>query len=365
MFTNYAPRELTIFADSLSTGRGSAADPVADEIIFARDGDDFLENNSGFDLYLLGGTGTDQYYEPIESSTIVHETGDDALDVYTFIFNPASSLSLTSQVILDGDMKHLFITDATSGGYALFIDWEDPSNRIEQFNWETPTSGGTISEFFTYDGFRDLALDTPLSAADLQWAGDGRNPTYLGETTLEGLGLSRADADALRADIELATEIDFGPRDAKTIAYMYQVAFNRAPDQVGLNFWIDQRETYAASFGNGGLTEREVAEYFLTVDEFASRYGTNGSLLNNEQFVTELYTNQLQRAPDIGGLNFWTSVLDQNNPDFDRVELLIQFASADELRTTDPLGFETTIYDSVPGIQLETNPAYTTPDWIV
>ncbi len=78
---------------------------------------------------------------------------------------------------------------------------------------------------------------------------------------------------------------------------LYQTAFSRTPDQAGLGFQIN-----ALDAGNSLLA---VANNFLASPEFTGTYGA----LNDQQFVTQLYSNVLHRAPDAGGLAFYTTNL--------------------------------------------------------
>ncbi|MYM89916.1 DUF4214 domain-containing protein [Rugamonas sp. FT82W] len=75
---------------------------------------------------------------------------------------------------------------------------------------------------------------------------------------------------------------------------LYQAAFNRAPDESGLGYWISNMDK--------GLSLQQTAGYFIGSEEFAQRYGAN---LSDADFVTQLYNNVLHRAPDAGGYAYW------------------------------------------------------------
>ena len=78
------------------------------------------------------------------------------------------------------------------------------------------------------------------------------------------------------------------------IARLYKAAFGRAPDDAGLNYWLNK---------SGGGPE-EIARSFLASNEFRKL----GSL-DNAQFADLLYHNSLGRAPDAAGLAWWTDQL--------------------------------------------------------
>ena len=97
---------------------------------------------------------------------------------------------------------------------------------------------------------------------------------------------------------------------------IYQAAFNRAPDQAGLGFWIGQMDR--------GTPLLKVAEAFGGSAEFISLYGTS---LPDRAFAQTVYQNVLHRAPDAGGLDFWVQAL-QNGAS--RAEVLVQFSESAE-----------------------------------
>lgn len=76
---------------------------------------------------------------------------------------------------------------------------------------------------------------------------------------------------------------------------LYQAAFNRAPDQAGLGYWIAQMEH--------GMALQEVASGFVHSAEFAMLYG--GSAPDPLVYVQQLYLNILHRAPERDGYAYW------------------------------------------------------------
>ena len=68
-----------------------------------------------------------------------------------------------------------------------------------------------------------------------------------------------------------------------------------------------------------------MANGLLFSDEFKQTYGTD---LSNEQFVTKLYQNILDRAPDHTGYEFWTGELNDGAKDW--AQVLASFAESPE-----------------------------------
>jgi len=111
-----------------------------------------------------------------------------------------------------------------------------------------------------------------------------------------------------------------GEARARLVAYLYEAGLDRngAIDEPGLNFWIDEAER--------GLNNRQIAGAFIASEEFRDSFG-DPAALDDAAFVTVLFENVLERAPDPGGLGFWLGELEQTG---DRRELLLAFATSPE-----------------------------------
>ncbi|WP_342120103.1 DUF4214 domain-containing protein [Pseudoduganella sp. OTU4001] len=97
---------------------------------------------------------------------------------------------------------------------------------------------------------------------------------------------------------------------------LYKAAFARAPDQTGLGFWVNALDN--------GISLPEVARNFVDSAEFRSLYGTANSDTN---FLTALYKNVLQRAPDADGLAFWSNAMHSG---YGRDQVLAHFSESAE-----------------------------------
>lgn len=115
----------------------------------------------------------------------------------------------------------------------------------------------------------------------------------------------------------LINEFNVGQNSGR-VYRIYQAAFNREPDEAGLQYWID-------SMNYRGLSLRDVSNGFIGSDEFKSLYGVSPS---NEQFITKLYANVLHRLPDQGGYNYWLSLLSSGA--IDKTDALIHFSESPE-----------------------------------
>jgi hypothetical protein len=98
---------------------------------------------------------------------------------------------------------------------------------------------------------------------------------------------------------------------------LYQAAFDRTPDAVGLGYWIDRMDH--------GASLDSVAAAFIGSAEWLSAYG---AAPGNRDLLTKLYQNILGRAPDQGGFDFWLGHLDGGT--VSAVSLLTQFSESVE-----------------------------------
>lgn len=82
------------------------------------------------------------------------------------------------------------------------------------------------------------------------------------------------------------------------ISALYVSLFNRAPDTAGLSFW-------SSALANG-VSLDAITAGFLTAPEGQANYP---SFQSGSAFVSAFYSKVFGRAPDAGGLAFWTAAL--------------------------------------------------------
>jgi hypothetical protein len=132
-------------------------------------------------------------------------------------------------------------------------------------------------------------------------------------------------------------------------ALLYQGSLGRTPDSAGLMTWETISNALPASvqaLGVYGLSDASgnyngtlsVAGGFTNSAEFTAKYGS----LTNAQFVTQLYTNVLDRAPDTAGYNSWITALtpvSQGGLGETREHVLVGFAESAEAISNATQGF--------------------------
>ena len=115
-------------------------------------------------------------------------------------------------------------------------------------------------------------------------------------TTAEGTDLLSNIERLDFKDVTVAFDINGNAGEAFRL---YQAAFDRAPDQAGLGYWVAQLDR--------GVSLTAVASQFVASNEFRLMYGSSPS---NRAIVQDMYENVLHRAPDVAGVNYWVNVLD-------------------------------------------------------
>jgi hypothetical protein len=97
---------------------------------------------------------------------------------------------------------------------------------------------------------------------------------------------------------------------------VYETTLDRTADLAGWSYWTSQYDA--------GISLQTIVSGFVGSTEFQSRYGQ----LDNAQFVTLLYNNVLDRAPDQAGLNYW---LGQLGSGVARETVVLNFSESAEL----------------------------------
>ena len=99
---------------------------------------------------------------------------------------------------------------------------------------------------------------------------------------------------------------------------LYNAAFGRFPDTDGLKYWIAKNQSGENSF-------IQIARSFINSEEFHNQYGNQNS---NEEYISNLYKNILEREPDQDGFNYWLGQI--NNGVEERAHLLMGFSESTE-----------------------------------
>ncbi len=99
-----------------------------------------------------------------------------------------------------------------------------------------------------------------------------------------------------------------GAGERSLVTHYYQAIFRRAPDASGSTYWTGE----AARMSALGVDVKEV--WFAMALSFFSSAEYLSFGRNNSDYVSDLYNTFYNRAPDAGGLAYWTGQLAQGTP---------------------------------------------------
>ncbi|MBD0270821.1 MAG: DUF4214 domain-containing protein [Acetobacteraceae bacterium] len=134
--------------------------------------------------------------------------------------------------------------------------------------------------------------------------------------------VNQAADDVEREIRDIANDVDKDDGTPSTtspaaqVTRLYDTVFNREPEDVGLTFWTNALRA--------GADLDDLAGLFVETPEFRDRYGDT----SNQEFVTLLYRNALNREPDAAGQAFWVDVLVSGRAD--REDVVLAFSESAE-----------------------------------
>lgn len=188
------------------------------------------------------------------------------------------------------------LTDDTGSGYER--------NGVFNFNSDIEINPGNSGGPVWYQGAAGPYIVGVVSTAS--WAADLSATWSQLQSWISG------------NDNLMSTQTSVVPDYVFKVARLYESGLNRSFDRGGLNNWIDQREN--------GMSFTEMARQFLDSREFTIRFGDD-DLMANGTFVTRMYLNVLNRAPEAAGQKHW---IDTMNAGMSREQVLLEFSESTE-----------------------------------
>ena len=197
----------------------------------------------------------------------------------------------------------------TQTGGASYFSIDGGATNLGAF--DNTSDSGDWSHAVTNDSFDAYALGevaNTISATDI---------TLLNVMgfTVNGSMLAGTGSGSASTGVTVITNLTTA--EDHLVYLLYQAAYNRMPDYAGLEYWAGQADAQQ-------LSALHLADQFLTAPEFTAAFGANPT---NHDYVNELYTNVLGRAPDAAGLAYWEG---KANAGEARDQLLVDFATSNE-----------------------------------
>lgn len=304
---------------------GSGQDVVfggqGDDVILGQDGDDRLIGHDGDDI-LTGGTGADRLDGGNGFDIALYS--DSAAPVVAdlhFTFNNLGEAAGDTYAGIEGLVGTCFADDLSGDTSDNLIKGGDGSDTIDgregrdQLYGEAGTDnftgradGDTIDGGVGYDIVRYEGLAHAYSVAT----------GGMGASIASGQGADQITSteDIRFRDATLTFDTD---SNAAFVMRLYDSAFNRPPETLGLDYWVDQLDA--------NVSRSTIANIFLQSPEFAAASGT----LSTSDFVDFLYAEVLGRAPEDGATAYWASQIDGG---MSRGDALFAFSESAEHRAS-------------------------------
>lgn len=171
----------------------------------------------------------------------------------------------------------------------------------------TPIDTDIIKLEWFVDGASVKTGVTSLSVSDLNLS--------LGTHTISAKAFDptdwvRADRSSLEQNVDWTVTITKPPGFAtkELITKIYTGYYNRAPDPEGLAYWIGRSDA--------GMSAADIAQSYSVQPESTANYPylVNPTLEGTTGFITAVYANLFNRAPDVEGLLYWISQLEAGRP---------------------------------------------------
>ena len=285
-------------------------------------GTDILEGGDGADIYWIGKVGDHvaaEFFDrgssgidvvrvaSSEGGTVRLFAGDIGIERISLLDTSALSIDVSAVLNAMQIYGNSFANQLTGTDFADRIDGGDGADILTGGPGGDMLSGGDGLDTAVYSGlFRSYAVNVTGANGSVLSANGSVSGGREGADTLSSIEVIQFRDGKLVFD---ASGV------AAQVTRLYDTVLQRAPDQAGLDMWVDQLED------RGGAL-KDVANGFLNSAEFQAKTGR----LSNADYVEFLYVNALGRASDPGGKANWIERLD--NKSYDRADLLIGFSES-------------------------------------
>lgn len=237
--------------------------------------------------------------------------------------------------LLESNLPSIIGVKSSGNEYVNY--WADIDNKYEIIQTAIQTNdhliGGSLSVAGSINADQFLGIKTNLLIDGLQGIDTviyaGRITEALvsrtgnqNVTVVDAINLNQGDVLTNIERLQFADghiALDVGPvENAGSLYMLYKAAFNRAPDDVGMGYWLSLVDA-----GKDIVTD--IAEGFVRAPEFIAKYGSNPT---NAYYVDQLYRNVLGREGEEEGVRYWNAEL--NTGKRSKAEVLVQFATVPE-----------------------------------
>lgn len=270
------------------------------------------------DVYTLSGSSTNIIWDGGGTDTLDGSAQTQSLTLYLepgywgYIGSKSSLISAPGQITVNFGTV---IENARGGSANDYIAGNAAANRIFGLGGNDMLEGGAGDD--TLEGGAGDDIFVGLSGHDVVSGGTGTDRLQLSQAASQMQLVKLRNDMAIVADtsgIDVAVcrnveQIQFADTLVNLanvgitsnvdsiLTQIYVAAFRRAPETGGYNYWAQEVSTRGMD---------AVADIIFSLDIVKAIYPAG---ITNTQFVTTIYNNVFDRAPDTEGLNYWTNEL--------------------------------------------------------
>ena len=185
---------------------------------------------------------------------------------------------------------------------------------------ETDDVGSGSASAGTFNFNSDVEIN-PGNSGGPVWYQGASGPTVVGVVSTKAWA---SDLSSTESQVQnwIASDASLMFNQAPDYVYktarLYEAGLDRHFDRNGLDYWVSQHDA--------GASFEDMAHQFLTSPEFTSHFG-DSTAMSNGTFVTQMYHNVLDRAPEQSGYNYWVSKMDAG---MSHEDVLLSFSESTE-----------------------------------
>lgn len=221
----------------------------------------------------------------------------------------AESNAIASEAAVDA-LNAIDNAAAVVPSVGAIVGEEPNAVSLAASTWESVT-GNTGTNINGFSDLRDASGDTTTTTDEAVYVSSFLNGIDTLAVNNGFVNLRFYNADDSDAQVRVADK-----DDVSAVARLYKAALDRDPDESGLNYWLGDYEQ--------GSSLQNIAQGFVDSAEFKQNFNVN----SDKNFITALYENVLNRAPDQSGLNYWLN--DINNGGASYQDVLVSFSESAE-----------------------------------
>ncbi|WP_229410222.1 DUF4214 domain-containing protein [Massilia timonae] len=303
-------------------GSGAGDDMIygdeGDDLVFGGEGNDYLDGGTGHDTARFSGA-VDGYSLRLKDGLLVmtDRAGNDGVDTVAAVevLRFTGGQSMADDAVLARLYEGVLGRQASAAEVAWWQDVHVRGASLQQIAAaiiDSPEAaqamGRADDDAFVAGLYQSVLGRTAPSAESAFWT----------DLLADGVDRATVALGFVNSAEKLASslDVDFNHSDVAVLTRMYHAMFGRAPDEGGLNFWLERHED--------GVSLGAIADEFIVSAEAQGLAG-HGS---DAAFIDQLFATALNRAPSSEEKTLLLEHL--QNGVYDRGQVLLDVSESEE-----------------------------------